>query len=63
MLSVLCKKQFDSAIHIIKSYSNLLDGSENHLRVFVRNIETIIGKGNYEAQYLTQEQADEILGR
>ncbi|MBN1697433.1 MAG: DUF2202 domain-containing protein [Spirochaetales bacterium] len=43
--------------------THLLDGSKNHLRSYVKNIEKIIGKGNYEAQVLTQEEVDEILGR
>jgi hypothetical protein len=40
-----------------------LEGSKNHLRAFVGNIESVIGEGNYVAQYLTQEEVDEILGR
>lgn len=42
---------------------SLLEGSENHLRAFVRNIEQRQGEGTYEAQVLSQEQVDEILGR
>lgn len=45
------------------SYSSLIDGSENHLRAYVGQIEAVIGVGNYEAQYLTQEAVDTILGR
>jgi hypothetical protein len=41
----------------------LVDGSENHLRAYVGQIEAVIGVGNYVAQYLTQEQVDTILGR
>ena len=48
---------------IQKVYTNLVEGSENHLRAYVYAIERIIGEGKYEAQYLTQEQVDEILGR
>lgn len=48
---------------LINSYSSLVDGSENHLRAFVGQIEAIIGSGNYEAQYLTQEEVNTILGR
>ena len=44
-------------------YAHLVDGSKDHLRAFVRNIEAIIGAGNYVAQVLTQEEVDEILGR
>ncbi|MFT6984330.1 MAG: hypothetical protein ACJAT7_000116 [Psychromonas sp.] len=45
------------------AYSSLLRGSENHLRAFVRRIEEVIGEGNYEAQYITQTEVDDILGR
>ncbi|HEY0634607.1 MAG TPA: DUF2202 domain-containing protein [Gammaproteobacteria bacterium] len=45
------------------AYSSLIDGSESHLRSYVGQIEAVIGVGNYEAQYLTQEQVDAILGR
>lgn len=45
------------------AYSALISGSESHLRAFVGQIETFIGVGNYEAQYLTQAEVDAILGR
>lgn len=45
------------------SYSSLIDGSESHLRAYVGKIEAVIGEGNYQAQYLTQEEVDAILGR
>lgn len=45
------------------SYSSLMDGSENHLRAYVGQIEAVIGEGNYKAQYLTQETVDAILAR
>ena len=44
-------------------YTHLVEGSKNHLRAYVMNIETIIGEGNYVAQVLTQEEVDAILGR
>lgn len=43
-------------------YTALVEGSENHLRAFVKQIEQITGEF-YQAQYLTQEQVDAILGR
>jgi hypothetical protein len=43
-------------------YTHLVEGSENHLRAFVKNIEQITGEP-YVAQYLSQEQVDAILGR
>ena len=46
---------------LINSYDNLLEGSKDHLRAYVRNIEAIIGAGNYEAQLMTQEEVDAIL--
>lgn len=45
------------------TYRSLVDGSENHLRTFVGQIEAVIGEGNYEAQYISQEEVDSILGR
>lgn len=44
-------------------YQSLLEGSESHLRAFVKNLEKRIGEGNYEAQILSQKNVDEILGR
>jgi hypothetical protein len=44
-------------------YMALLEGSERHLRAFVKNIEKIQGEGTYTAQYLTQEEVNLILGR
>jgi hypothetical protein len=44
-------------------YTHLIDGSKSHLRSYVKNIEAIIGTGNYVAQVLTQEEVDAILGR
>ena len=44
---------------IVIAYSNLLDGSKNHLRAFVRVIEA---QGlAYEAQYLEDEEVELIL--
>lgn len=45
------------------SYKNLLDGSENHLRAYVKAVEAQIGVGNYVAQVLSQEEVDFILNR
>jgi hypothetical protein len=44
-------------------YTHLVEGSKDHLRAYVQNIEAIIGVGNYVAQVLTQEEVDAILGR
>ena len=41
----------------------LLEGSENHLRSYVGNIEAITGKCTYEAQVLSQLEVDTILVR
>lgn len=44
---------------VILVYSNLLDGSENHLRAFVSAIES---EGvDYQAQLLTQDEVDYIV--
>ena len=48
---------------IAKLYDSLLDGSDSHLEGYVKNIEKQIGKGNYQAQVLSQDQVNEILDR
>ena len=48
---------------IINLYESLLNGSESHLRGYVRAIEAMVGKGTYTAQVLSQEEVDAILGR
>lgn len=58
-----CGLNYTDEEALIRSYSSLIDGSENHLRAFVGQIEAIIGEGSYEAQYLSQEEVDTILGR
>lgn len=45
---------------LISTYENLLSGSRNHLRSFVSQIAST-GTA-YEAQYLTQEQVEAIVG-
>ncbi|MBC8186146.1 DUF2202 domain-containing protein [candidate division KSB1 bacterium] len=40
-------------------FNNLKQGSEKHMRSFVRQIER--NGGTYEAQYISQEELDEIL--
>jgi hypothetical protein len=58
-----CGKIYTDNSDILNLYSSLLDGSDNHLEGYVKNIEKYIGEGNYQAQVLTQEQVDEILDR
>jgi len=58
-----CGMNSTDEVVIIDVYSTLLDGSESHLRAFVGRIEAVIGIGNYEAQYLSQQEVDSILGR
>jgi len=58
-----CGRVYTDQPDILRLYGNLLEGSESHLRAYVKNIEKFIGEGNYEAQVLEQEQVDEILGR
>ena len=47
---------------ILNVYGNLVAGSENHLNAFVKNIEAITGE-TYVAQWISQEEVDDILGR
>lgn len=58
-----CGKIYTDNPDIQRLYTSLLEGSENHLRAFVRNIERTQGVGSYQAQVLPQDQVDEILGR
>jgi len=58
-----CGLKYTDEKAIQNAYSSLIDGSENHLRSYVGQIEAVIGEGNYKAQYLTQEEVDAILGR
>jgi len=58
-----CGLEYTDASALTNAYSSLIDGSENHLRAFVGQIEAVIGDGNYVAQYLTQAEVDAILGR
>jgi hypothetical protein len=58
-----CGLQYTNELALTNAYSFLIDGSENHLRAFVRQIEAVIGAGNYVAQYLTQGEVNAILGR
>jgi hypothetical protein len=58
-----CGLEYTDENGLINAYSSLIDGSENHLRAYVGQIEAVIGVGNYVAQYLTQAEVDAILGR
>lgn len=58
-----CGLEYTDEKALINAYRSLIDGSENHLRAYVGQIEAIIGVGNYTAQYLTQKEVDKILGR
>ncbi len=58
-----CGLNYTDESGLINAYRSLVDGSENHLRAYVGQIEAVIGVGNYEAQYLSQEDVDAILSR
>jgi hypothetical protein len=59
-----CGMEYTDEKILIRSYGNLLEGSRNHLRAFVRQIEANFPEeGTYVAQYLNQEEVNEILGR
>lgn len=58
-----CGLEYTDETGLINAFSSLIDGSENHLRAYVGQIEAVIGVGNYVAQYLTQAEVDAILGR
>lgn len=58
-----CGSLYTDNPNLKRLYSSLLSGSDNHLHAYVKNIERSIGKGNFQAQVLPQDQVDEILGR
>ncbi len=58
-----CGLEYTDAKALINAYRSLISGSQSHLRSYVGQIEAVIGTGNYKAQYLSQSQVDEILGR
>jgi hypothetical protein len=47
--------------NIDRVYSNLLNGSYNHLRAFASNINAITGQ-SYVSQVVSQDVVDAILG-
>jgi len=58
-----CGLNYTDELGLINAYSFLIDGSENHLRTYVGQIEAVEGNCTYEAQYLSQDEVDAILGR
>lgn len=58
-----CGKVYTDNRDIQRLYESLLEGSENHLRAFVKNIERRLGKGSYQAQVLEPDQLEDILER
>lgn len=58
-----CGKNYTDNPDIQRLYASLLEGSENHLRAFVSEIEVKEGPGSYQAQILPQAVVDEILDR
>ena len=58
-----CGLNYTEELGLINAYSFLIDGSEGHLRAYVGQIEAVEGNCTYEAQYLSQEEVDAILGR
>ena len=47
--------------HIRRMYENLLSGSRNHLRTYIKQIEA---QGNtYEALFLSQDEIDSVMQR
>lgn len=58
-----CGMVYTKEESILQLYQNLLNGSASHLKAYVFYIEKYIGEGNYEAQYLSQEEVDDILDR
>jgi len=58
-----CGLEYTGETTIKRVYERLIDGSESHLRAYVKIIEQTIGEGEYVAQVLPQAEVDDILGR
>lgn len=58
-----CGKIYTDNPDIKQLYNSLLNGSDSHLKAYVRNIEKFIGEGNYHAQVLSQNEVNAILER
>jgi hypothetical protein len=57
-----CGLNYTDESALINTLRSLVDGSSNHLRSYVGQIEAITGTP-YQAQYLAQAEVDAILGR
>ena len=57
-----CGLAYTRNIEIQNIYHVLIEGSKEDLRAYIGAIETVIGKGAYRAQVMTQQQLEEILG-
>lgn len=62
MVDIVEKMEAVEHADILRVYSNLLRGSENHLNAFVQNMEKKTDE-IYQAQQLPQEDVDQILNR
>ena len=58
-----CGLDYTDNSDIQRMLESLLEGSKNHLRSYVGNIEAVEGECTYKAQVLTQKEVDIILGR
>jgi len=58
-----CGRNHTDNPDVLRVYDSLVEESRRHLRLLVRDIEQIIGVGNYQAQVLPQDQVDAILAR
>lgn len=58
-----CGRNYTDNPDVLRVYDSLVEESRRHLRLLVRDIEQIIGVGNYQAQVLPQDQVDAILAR
>lgn len=57
-----CGMAYTDNVEVLNVYHALLEGSKGNLRAYVGAIESVIGKGAYQAQLLPQVQVNEILG-
>ena len=59
MIDIIDAIEHTDSEDVIRTYQNLLKGSESHLRAFVSQIE--MRDVQYQAQYLPQEEVDAII--
>jgi hypothetical protein len=56
-----CGIEYTDNPDVLGMYEDLLNESREHLRLLVKDIDQLIGAGNYQAQVLQQKEVDTII--